>query len=295
MSDKFELTHQGTKVAIAREVDGIDMGVLDDGTAYVTGRGLARLCGVVASAIISQKDEWAANRRSGKLAKMLVERGFNEAALAKDIIEDGRQANAYGEVVVMTFLEYYAFEAQNKSPVALSTYRQLARAGLRFFVYSALGYDPAKIAAEKWRQFHDRVQLHLVPAGHFSVFGESSPIIVSAIQNGMVADHNTVPDISIGKLWSAHWTDNNLEEQYGPRKKADHNYPDYFPQSRSNPQPMFIYPLASLGVFRLWMQDVYIPEKFGTYLKGKVKKGDMDEGTASKLLSAAQPLALPTK
>lgn len=31
------------------EIDGIGMGVLNDGTAFLTGRGLARLCGVDSS------------------------------------------------------------------------------------------------------------------------------------------------------------------------------------------------------------------------------------------------------
>jgi len=31
-------------VEVTKEVDGIEMGVLTDGTAYLTGRGVARLC-----------------------------------------------------------------------------------------------------------------------------------------------------------------------------------------------------------------------------------------------------------
>src|SRR5439155_24863336 len=44
--------------------------------------------------------------------------GFNEPVLAPDIIAAGKPTNAYIEQVAMTFLEYYAFEAQNPSEIA---------------------------------------------------------------------------------------------------------------------------------------------------------------------------------
>ena len=40
------------------EIDGVGMGVLSDGTAFLTGRGLARLCGVSHRQIQSIGNEW---------------------------------------------------------------------------------------------------------------------------------------------------------------------------------------------------------------------------------------------
>src|ERR1700716_1509357 len=50
-------------------------------------------------------------------------------------------------------------------------------------------------------------------------------------------------------------------------------YPDSHPQSKSNPQESWCYPLAALGRYREWLQDTYIEGgKFSAYLKVKVVK-----------------------
>lgn len=40
------------------EVDGIGMGVLSDGTAYLTGRGLARMCGIEQRVVFEMTNGW---------------------------------------------------------------------------------------------------------------------------------------------------------------------------------------------------------------------------------------------
>lgn len=62
---------------IAKEVDGIEMGVLEDGTAFLTGAGLASACGVGRGVIYQQAINWKDGKRDGKLAKMLIEAGFD--------------------------------------------------------------------------------------------------------------------------------------------------------------------------------------------------------------------------
>lgn len=42
-----------------KEIDGIGMGVLSDGTAFLTGRGLARLCGIDSSRISELQKAWS--------------------------------------------------------------------------------------------------------------------------------------------------------------------------------------------------------------------------------------------
>jgi hypothetical protein len=283
-----QLILQGA-LAAPREVNGIEMGVLEDGTPYLTGRALSRLCGVAISTIIDQKNEWAGGRRDGKFAKLLASTGYSEDELAIGIgMDGGKRFDAYTERVVMAFVEYYALDVGR--PEALANYRTLARAGFRLFVYTQLGYDPAKSVPLQWREFHDRLALHNTPSGYFSVFKEMSDFVLAAIRNGLRVDHKTIPDISVGQAWSKYWADNKLEEKYGARAKHPHHYPDYFPQAESNPQPMNVYPVDALGDFRRWMDRTYIPEKFPNYLAGKVNKGMLPASTAELLLTAVQPV-----
>lgn len=278
-------------VAVAQEIDGIEMGVLEDGSAYLTGRSLARLCGVAPSAIIRQKDEWAAGNRTGRLARMLLAAGVEGPMLCLQVRNQAQRFDAYPEVVVMTCLEYYAFEVANPSTDAVRAFRQLARAGFRAFVYHALGYDPQSRVPEPWRQFHDRVLLHSVPYGYFSVFKESTDFIIAAIRAGLTVDHRTVPDISIGKAWAEFWNESNLAADFGDRVRHDHNYPDYFPQAASNPQPIWVYPVDAIGYFRRWMQNTYIPSRFPRYLDGKVAEGTLPPSTRALLLRELAPPA----
>lgn len=67
-------------VVKSTEVDGIEMGVLDDETPFLTGRGLARFCGIAASTLF----EWGEiaplegdRLRMGKMATLLTEHGFD--------------------------------------------------------------------------------------------------------------------------------------------------------------------------------------------------------------------------
>jgi hypothetical protein len=279
---------------VQREIEGVEMGIMPDGTPYTTGQGLARLCDAAASTIINQKDQWAAGKRDNKLARLLLDQGFNEPELFTPLTTPKGIVHAYGERVVMTFLEYYAFDSPNASEKARSRYRILSRAGFRLFVYTQLGYDPENKVPLEWREFNDRVRLHSVPPGYWSCFQEMAGVMVTALRNGLVMDHRTVPDGSVGIAWGKHWQDENLDERFGPRRKFDHNFPDYFPQAASNPQDMNIYPLDALPEFRRWMDQVYLPEKFPKYIRGKVIKGLMAASTAQLLLDAvAPPAALP--
>lgn len=283
MSEPFQLT---APVAVAREVDGIEMGVLEDGSPYLTGRGLASLCGVAPSAIIQQKNEWAAGNRTSKLAKLLADQGFDEKELCTRIVVNGTKVDAYGDQVCMLLLEYYGFEVSNPSDTARQYFRKLARSTLRLFIYRALGYDPDVLIPRGWREIHDRLLLHSEPSGYFSVFKEAVNIVIAAVKAGLRVDHHTVPDISIGIAWAKYWADNpKLAKKFGQRIKHEHNYPDYFPQSDSNPQDINVYPVDALGEFRRWLESEYLCKKFPTYLGGKVKQGLMPAKSARRLLA----------
>lgn len=107
-----------------------------------------------------------------------------------------------------------------------------------------------------------------------------------------IGEKNVV-DISIGQHWSKHWTDNDLTAIYGERAKYPHCYPLSHPQSKSNPQESWCYPLAALGAYREWLQDVYIEGgKFSAYLKVKVSKGELAPSVAQLAIAALIPAQL---
>lgn len=123
-----------------------------------------------------------------------------------------------------------------------------------------------------------------------------SDIMVTLVRQGAIIDDKFIPDISVGIGWAKHWTDEGLTTIYGARIKYPHNYPDYFPQSLSNPQPAYCYPDTALSEFRRWMRDVYLVEKMPAYLTTKAKQGALLPSFVALALQALAPVtgaALP--
>lgn len=275
------------KIAIEKEVDGVPMGVLEDGTAYLTNRGLARVCDVAHSAISRQAAEWESGDRSSAFAKLLMEVGVTRQKLYVDVMVRGVRVNAYPDDVCMIFLHYYANVAREPSKAARSNHLKLSTAGLRLYVYGALGYDPHNRIPPGWRDFHERLMVNSSPPGHFSVFSEMSKMVLIAIQHGLVVDSHTIPDGSVGGFWSKHWLSENLAAAHGGRIKHEHNYPDHFPQAQANGYiESWAYPNSALGVFRVWMDEVYLPQKFPAYLNKKVKERVLPQASVTLLLRA---------
>lgn len=280
------------RVVAQKSTDDLDLGVLENGQAYVSARGLASLCGVAPSAIIQQALNWKAGDRTSRLAGMLIKAGIDREAL--HIQTDGTE-HAYIEDVAMTILEYYGFEAQTPNRTAQRNFRTFAKAGLRAFVYGAIGYAPGtQTAPSEFQKFYDRLLLNATPPGYFSVFREMSEMMLTAIRGGLVVDEHTVPDISVGQLWSAHWNSKALESRHGERTRHSHTYPDYFPQAAANKEiEAWIYPLGALGEFRVWLQNEYLPTRYPSYLRGKVSKGTLPASKADALVRQLGPRKLP--
>jgi hypothetical protein len=273
-------------IEVTREVDGIEMGVLKDGTSFLSMRALSRLCGIANSTFSKLAAAWLEGKRDTKLAQFLQQNGVVAPSLYNLTDMPGVAGNviyAFPDHICTLILEYYALDVGGAA--ARQNYRIIARGGLRFFIYSSLGYDPRNLVPTQWRHYHDRMLLNSVPRGFFSVFTEISPIVMSAIQAGLVVDSHTVPDISVGRLWSDHWDKCGLEKLFGVRTKHPHVYPDYFPQAQANPEA-WIYPVQSLGEFRSWLQDVYLPERYPKYLQSKVKQGALPASRAELLIAA---------
>lgn len=263
-------------IEIQRDVNGVEMGVLENGIPFLTQTGLAKFSGVSRSVISDISQEWEENHDAGVLTKdrisflidYLFKNGYREPKLYIETVKDGSTHYAYPDIVCMAVIEYYAFEAsQSDNSVALQNYRKLASFGLQKFIYDALGYKPDDI----WKYYHDRVSIlnGAAPDGHFVVFHEVGGMIVDLINAALPVNEKTIPDISVGLCWAKHWKDSNFDEKFGARVPFYHNYPSYYPQSKSNPQQANAYPDGALGEFRRWFRHEYLPTKFPRYLLTK--------------------------
>lgn len=140
---------------------------------------------------------------------------------------------------------------------------------------------------DAWQQFKDRISLthSSVPAGYFCIFHETASVYASLIESGVNPGTRMILDISAGLHWGNHWRDQSLAARYGHAMKFDHYYPDYFPQSMSNPQRPWCYPDAALQEFRRWLRQTYETVKLPAYLNDQVRQGKIASNDANQVLS----------
>lgn len=274
------------------------MGVLSDGTPFLTQRGLATLCGVENAHIGTISSQWrddVPKPRINKLRDILSRNGHSLPEAHVEVRLGGRILYAYREEISLAVMEYYAFDAGQFCQIeARDNFRVLARKGFRDAIYEALDYRPENEIESSWKPFIDRVSLsyHSAPDGYFSIFKESAEVSVTLGQSGIHTDESIIPDISIGRCWSDHWKRNCLSEIYGERLEYEHNYPEYFPQAVANPQTPWCYPEEALGEFKRWMREDYIRGgKLAQYVKGQVGKMAVSADAANQVLAAFE---LPT-
>ncbi|WP_298379181.1 hypothetical protein [Azospirillum sp.] len=292
-------------LALSIEVDAefgdVGMGVLSDGTPYLNQRGLAALCGVMNAHIGTISSQWTEDEkpRIAAIKSILSKVGSSYNSPHVELFHGGKKYFCYPADVCLAILEYYAFDAGVNCQVdARDNFRKLAGSKLKDLIYSQVGYDPTGQRKDIFRKWHDRLALNYqsAPKGHFHVFNEASVIIYELIMAGAEIGDKFVVDISIGQHWSKHWSENNFDSQFGERKKWPHRYPDDHPQAKSNPQESWCYPLSSLGVYREWLQCVYIEGgKFGNYLTGKVKKGEIAPSFAQLAIDTLGQKQIPNK
>jgi len=290
-----QLTLPGIKVEIQKTTtDGVEMGVLENGMPYLSQRGVAIMSGVPRTTFRRLTDNWVDYRKKGDgegINKLLIQTGYTEDSLYIEIEDAGKTIYAYPEPVVLAILEYYAFDAKNKNEQAQDNFRKLSKAGFRLFVYESLGYNPKQDHIDKWKHFHDRVDLvyDTVPQGYFSIFREVSGMIVSLIRSNVMVSDKVIPDLSVGIIWGNYWRKNKLADKFGERVSYEHNYPDYYPQSLSNPQSASAYPEDALPEFRRWFRHEYITTKFPAYMLKQVTQGKLAKNSAMKAIDAMKP------
>lgn len=286
-------------IEIQRDVNGIEMGVLENGIPYLTQRGLSGITGIARNAIQGITKEWEDHWNDDVIGKdrisffkqYLNSKGFNEPKLHLESVQNGTVHYAYPDIVCMAFLEYYAFESKADSAMALENYRRFAAYGLRTFIYDSLKYVPS----DKWKYYNDRVSLlkDSAPVGYFTIFKETTGLIVDLISADLTVNDKTLPDISVGQAWAKHWKDNDLEAAFGARIPYEHNYPDYYPQALSNPQKPNAYPDSALPIFRQWFRQTYLLTKFPKYILTKANLLPGGVAEAARIGGMYQPPSLP--
>lgn len=291
---------QGDLFLVEKQVifEDIEMGVLANGVPYLTGRGLERMCGIGHGPFQRMTSNWAQEKtkpRGRKIQEMLDQSGYFEDELYIKAIDNGREIHAYPEPVCLAILEYYAFIAEDKKEQALYTFRLLARTKFRDLIYQATGYNPEQSKINSWKHFHDRVDMleNKVPVGYFCIFTEIASMLIPMIRNGVIINDKVIPDISVGIIWGKYWTSNSLDDKYGKRIEYDHCYPEYYPQSKKNPQPAKAYPDSALGEFRTWLREHYIVNNFPKYLISKSNDGSITKETLAVTMDAFSKLAIP--
>lgn len=285
------------KIERQAEINGVEMGVFENGIPFLTESGLSRMCGITRKALYNISVNWTQERekpRGRKIDELLQQSGYTEDLLFIQSENNGSPINAYSEPVCLALLEYYAFVADEPREQAIRAFRSLARTTFRSFIYEAVGYHPEQSEIDSWRHFHDRVDMTMdaVPPGYFSVFQEIATMIVPMIRANIIISDKVVPDISVGLAWAKFWKKNKLD-RYGDRKQYSHAYPSYYPQSKSNPQPAHAYPDAILGIFRAWLRQEYVVSKLPSYLLGQADKGLLPKSVARRAIESLALLPTP--
>ena len=105
-------------IEVEKNVNGIEMGVLQNGMPYLTQRGLSQISGAARSTIQAFTQEWEqtigdpipAKGRMAFFKSYLFEKGYDEPRLFLEVTKQGKPYYAYPDLVCMAFIEYFVLE-----------------------------------------------------------------------------------------------------------------------------------------------------------------------------------------
>ncbi len=257
--------------------DDIPMGVLNDGTPYLTLYGLAKLCGIDDTPLRVFTSNWDTEKvkpRGQKVSAYLAEKGFTDVdrLYTKVINSSNVETHAYPDHVCMAILRYYALDATNfDRSTAIGNFVRLAEYTLRRMIYEKSNYNPSNSIDLSFENYRARIKLNnQIPTTHFAVFREIADIAMNLIGGGFPMDDTTSLDGSVGGYWAKYWATNRLAERFGDRIQHPHLYPENYRQSAANKHiKAWIYPIEALGEFRKWLHDNYAMESLPKYLVNK--------------------------
>lgn len=255
------------------EVSGlpIDVGMLPDGTPFMSGRELARACGISNSTLVGWGETTphvGDRHRAGKLANLLGTYRYQGDRLFVPIPDGtkfGGRANvsAYPYQVCLAFLDYYAFAAHKEA--ARNSLRLLSEKQLPQFICAAVEEPPqqatpqlpVKPQAAPFR----RPLRNGIPVGYFDVGNALARAPMSTL---LSSELRTALLINIDKAWNRYWNIQQLSQQYGDRFAVPQHPLNNWARTRQ-----YVYPLAALTAFQDWLALQYLPDRYPSYLQRK--------------------------
>jgi hypothetical protein len=258
------------------EFDGIEMGVFEDGTPFLTGKGLAFLSGVEPESIrqiglgSTSDDE---KGRAGKISTLLQQIGYDSNELYRRITIDGKEMNAYPEPVCLAVIRYYADEAGKRcTSKAKEVVWIFFQKTFREFVYALTGYNTKQLTFSQYTL--SRITNHhqiapdqiSLPDGYFCLFDKMIEILqkfdlrigyqlgqdwYDTRKNGK---RFLEPDISLGIHFSSLFTSDFEEAD----RKYNEEYNLRFNNSKITKEKFWTQKLIKLK----WIRDRLSAEKF---------------------------------
>ncbi|MGI2206898.1 hypothetical protein ACROAD_01305 [Shewanella baltica] len=259
--------------------DGFEMGVMSDGTPYLTASGLAYITGKARSNIITLVSDWSTGRHTPRglaISNLITKHGGKPTEyLHKPINVRGVVNHAIPANICMAVLEYYAFESSPLSEIAQQNFRNLASQSLKEFIYQRTGYKATgALPLHLARYIKNRAK---IPYTHFSMLNEITLNLIAPLEEaGYTLPDSIIPDISEGKMFCA-WLrkHRNVEPKAFPRYQ--HEYID------GRVVDACLYPVEYMDDFRKHFHEVWLREKAPEYFKQR-------DGVALEFI---QNLALP--
>lgn len=274
-SDRLETMSSNTLLPVrpdvipSLEVSGlpVEVGLLPDGTPFMSGRELARACGISNSTLVGWGEvapSLGDRHRAGKLANLLATYRYGGDRLFIRLpsgSQFGGRANvsAYPYQVCMAFLDYYAFEANKEE--ARNSLRLLSEQQLPQSIYQVVSEKSQPPIVSQYDPFRRRPLRDGIPVGYFSV----GPILSADLaRSHFPLELHTALLNNIDKAWNRYWIVQQLRMQYGDRfpmpQLATHDW--------ARPR-QYVYPNAVLPEFKNWLTLQYIPERYPSYLQRK--------------------------
>lgn len=257
----------------------IEVGLLRDGTPFLSGRGLAKACGISNSTLVSWGEvapQVGAKYRAGKLANLLATYHYNGDRLFFRLpseVKFGGKVNvsAYPYQVCMAFLDYYAFVANKE--VARNSLRILSEQQLPNFICNAIAQQPTSPPPETHQTESDCPLRGKVPSNYFGVFQITSRGELGTAQNRLAFDRPIANPRNIEKAWSQYWHIHRLWERHGKRVPYLRKSLDCSPQLTADGYlKTYLYPASALGDFKRWFCLNYIPDRFPSYRHRKAQQ-----------------------
>jgi hypothetical protein len=138
-SPRIHSTEQGITLSVVAygEHDGMGMGLLSNGEAYLTQRGLAHLCGVQNAHIGSISRDWHEDKPRINLIRERLARNGAVPDLPHRVLSfDGHRLYCYDLAVCQAVLDYYAVDAGQKAQGDAQENRIKYRGdGLKSFIF----------------------------------------------------------------------------------------------------------------------------------------------------------------